>query len=95
MPTAAILIYIQNGAIACDPLLENRFPGHLFGMLSFGEQWGALNPKILNPPIQISGVTYQKGAFFGQVKKLAHSMEISMGLRTIAALNVHAAARVW
>ena len=58
------------------PLLENRFPGHVFALLSFGKS-GA--------PIQTSGVATTKWAFFGQVKKLAHSMEISMGLRTIAA----------
>ena len=58
------------------PLLENRVPGHLFWMLSFGKS-GA--------PIQTSSVTSSFYTFFGQVKKLAHSMEISMGLRTIAA----------
>ena len=58
------------------PLLENRVPGHLLWLLSFGKS-GA--------PIQTSGVRATKWAFFGQVKKLAHSMEISMGLRTIAA----------
>ena len=48
------------------PLLENRFPRHLFGMLSLG---GVRAPA----PTQTSGVTSRKGAFFGQVKNLARA----------------------
>ena len=46
------------------PLLENRFPRHLFGMLSLGG---------VRAPMQTSGVTSRKGAFFGQVKNLARA----------------------
>ena len=60
------------------PLLENRFPGHILSLLSFGKS-GA--------PIQTSGVTTTKWAFFGQVKKLALVWRLVWGLRTIAAQN--------
>ena len=48
------------------PLLENRFPRHLFGMLSLG---GVRAPA----PMQTSGVTFHFGTFFGQVKNLARA----------------------
>ena len=48
------------------PLLENRFPGHLFGMLRFGKSGGHV-------PIQTSGVRRQKGAFFGLIAEYART----------------------
>ena len=53
------------------PLLENRFPTHLFGMLSLGKFGKQLVSLLASH--QTSGVTSRFGAFFGQVKNLARA----------------------
>ena len=56
------------------PLLENRFPSHLYRIRSLGK---------LRAPLQTSGARSDKYTFFGQVKNLAHVCEFVWSLRTI------------